>query len=344
MTYLPAEFNADLNEEEALVILSNPNRFRKEFNQLVQDFNLQLLHHVANRMGLSEIDRSKIEQEYSKHHSYIEGMYYNDFIALKDTTSSGYKIWYGTEMGDAVDYFYEVCSKYTCFLVNLVITAVVYNEGGKIAAKGNKVETPCGIALTEGLRPMIKRLEERAAIDDFSRSKNLIQKRIDHVIAELALIKVEDTKALSRSLQTRIWGYPVSSTNIEISAISYVKVGFDLNKKFDLAVDTKGKFVTITLPQPTILSMEVHPRIDKMDIGWMRELKSNDMNKDIEALTEAFRDDVINTDVFSKAKREAVELLDTILGPLVASLGKSYKMRIQFDNETPTVETISAVN
>ena len=330
LTYVPSEFKASLDEEKALVILINPNRYQQEFNDLVYQVNLELLYHVSNRMGLSDLDKSKIKSEYEKHHDYIKGMYYNDLITLQDTNSLGYKRWYGTQMGDAVDYFNEICSKYTCFLVNLIITAIVYNEGGKIAAKGSKVETPCGIALTEGLRPMITRLQERAAIEDFSRSRDLIKERIDTTIAELATMQIEDNKALNRSLQTRIWGYPVSTTNIEISATSLVKVGFDLEKRFDLTVDTKNKLVNISLPAPEILSIEVYPRIDKMDIGWMRELKSEDLNKDMEALLDAFETDARNSDVFTKARNQAVYLMETMLGPLVTSLGKNYRLRIEF--------------
>ncbi|MEM0992227.1 MAG: DUF4230 domain-containing protein [Bacteroidota bacterium] len=350
LTYQPSEFRGQIDEENALAILSNPNRYQREFNQLVYDFNLSLLQHVADRMGLAEADKREIQREYDKHHEYIKGMYYNDFITLKDTTSRAYKTWYGTEMTDAVEFMNEVSSKYTCFLVNLVLSAVLETQGGAIAAKGNKVETPCGIALTEGLRPMIKRLQSKAAIEDFSRSKGLIQERVERAIAELATMEVEDTKALSRSLQTKVLGYAVSTTDIEISAMSQLKVGFDLQKAFDVSVSNQRKEVVITLPQPEILSLEVYPRVDKMDIGWMRELKSADLNRDMEALTEAFRDDAINSDIFDKAKQQAADLMDTMLAPMVSAMGNQYKLRIQFqrtgdmNNYTTRTEPIVTAN
>ncbi|MEN0047935.1 MAG: DUF4230 domain-containing protein [Bacteroidota bacterium] len=336
LTYKPADFQGQIDDENALAILTNPNRYQREFNSLVYDFNMSLLNHVANRMGLSDVDKRSMQKEYEKHHEYIKGMYYNDFITLKDTTSTAYKSWYGTEMGDAVEYMNEVASKYTCFLVNLVLGTVLETQGGAIAAKGNRVETPCGIALTEGLRPMIKRLQEKAAIDDFTRSKGLIQQRVERAIAELATMEVEDTKALTRSLQTKVLGYAVSTTDIEISAMSHLKVGFDLQKAFGVDVNSKSGEVVITLPQPEILSLEVYPRVDKMDIGWMREVQSNDLNKDMEALTEAFRQDAINSDVFSKAREQAADLMDTMMGPVVASLGNKYKLRVRFKGNAST--------
>ncbi|MEM1326965.1 MAG: DUF4230 domain-containing protein [Bacteroidota bacterium] len=340
LTYRPAEFQGQIDDENALAILTNPNRYQREFNDLVYEFNMSLLNHVADRMGLNATQKREVQREYDKHHEYIKGMYYNDFITLKDTTSMAYKSWYGTEMTDAVAFMEEVSSKYTCFLVNLVIGAVLPLQGGAMAAKGNRVETPCGVALTEGLRPMIKRLQERAAIEDFTRSQGLIQERVERAIAELATMEVEDAKALSRQLRTKVLGFDVSTTDVEISAMGLIKIGFDLQKQFNIKVNRQTGEVLVTLPQPEILSLEVYPRVDKMDIGWMRELKSADFNADMEALAEAFREDARDSNIFNDAKQQAADLMDTMLSPLVSSLGSKYQLRVRFegriDSDFPT--------
>jgi hypothetical protein len=333
LTYRPAEFKGQIDDENALAILTNPNRYQREFNDLVYEFNMSLLNHVAERMDLSTTQKREVQREYDKHHEYIKGMYYNDFVTLKDTTSTAYKSWYGTEMTDAVAYMEEVSSKYTCFLVNLVIGAVLPLQGGAIAAKGNRVETPCGVALTEGLRPMIKRLQERAAIEDFTRSQGMIQQRVERAIAELATMEVEDAKALSRQLKTKVLGIDVSTTDVEISAMGLMKVGFDLQKQFNINVNRQTGEVLVTLPQPEILSLEVYPRVDKMDIGWMRELKSADFNADMEALAEAFREDARDSNIFNDAKQQAADLMDTMLSPLIASLGSKYQLRVRFEGQ-----------
>jgi hypothetical protein len=333
LTYRPAEFKGQIDDENALAILTNPNRYQREFNDLVYEFNMSLLNHVAERMDLSTTQKREVQREYDKHHEYIKGMYYNDFVTLKDTTSTAYKSWYGTEMTDAVAYMEEVSSKYTCFLVNLVIGAVLPLQGGAIAAKGNRVETPCGVALTEGLRPMIKRLQERAAIEDFTRSQGMIQQRVERAIAELATMEVEDAKALSRQLKTKVLGIDVSTTDVEISSMGLMKVGFDLQKQFNINVNRQTGEVLVTLPQPEILSLEVYPRVDKMDIGWMRELKSADFNADMEALAEAFREDARDSNIFNDAKQQAADLMDTMLSPLIASLGSKYQLRVRFEGQ-----------
>ncbi|MEM9990414.1 MAG: DUF4230 domain-containing protein [Bacteroidota bacterium] len=330
LTYKPVNFTGAVDMENAIAILSYPERYQREFDQLVYEFNMSLIDHTTARMGLPDSTRMAARLEYEKHHPDIQSMYYRDFVALQDSTQRGYKSWYGTEITDAVEAMEEVSSKYTCFMLNLVLAGVLETYGGSLAGKGNKVETPCGVAITEGLRPTIRRMQEMAAVEDFTRAKGLIHQRVENSIAELATREIEDVKALSRSLQTKIWGYAVSETEIEISAKSFIKVGFDLNKVFELEVDKAGKFVNVTLPEPEILSLEVLPRYDKLSVGWWSKIRPDDLNRDLELLSQAFREDAYKSNVFDNAKQEAAQLMNTMLGPLVGSLGSGYRLRVDF--------------
>jgi len=341
INYVPADFqgNVGMDDDDALAVLSNPQRYRREFNDMIHDFNLSLLYHVANRMGMTENVKNSIRQEYDKHHPYIRNMYYNDFMAMKDTTSNLYQAWYENELTNSVDLLNEVSSKYTCFMVNLVLSEILETQGGRIAAKGSNVDTPCGIAMTEGLRPMIKRLQNRAAIEDFSRAKGLMEERVERVIAELATMEVRDKKGLSKQLKTKVFGYSVSSTDLEISAISILKVGFDIQKYFSIDLNTNAKVVTVTLPEPRILSHEVYPKVDKLDIGWLREVQNADFNTNFNALRAEFRREALHeNDVMNKAKNQAVEIMNTMVGPIVASLGNNYKLKVNFQETGDTYD------
>lgn len=339
INYKDAEFEINIDEEDAVAILSNPQRYRREFNQLVYDMNTSILSHVASRMGLNDEIKAKVKDEYEKHHPYLKNLYYNDFIAMKDTTSSIYQTWYDNEGTNAVSILREIASKYTCFLVNQVITTLVETTGkGSIYARGKNVDTPCGVAMGEALQPMLKRLEERAAIEDFSRSKGMMQEKVEKTIAELATVEIRDKKGMSKQLQTKVWGFSVSSTALEVSAISILKAGFKLDEYFDVSLNPGAGVVTITLPQPRILSHEVYPKIDKLDIGWLREVKSVDFNRSFNVLRAEFRRDAIEeSNVYNKAKAQATELMTTIFGPVVNSLNKRYKIKVRF-RDTPAVE------
>jgi len=330
INYLPSDYQVNIDEERALEILSNPQRKRREFNELVYDLNLSILNHVANRMGLNEAQQEQVREEYEKHHSYLRNLYYQDFTALKDTTSNLYQTWYENESTNATAVLREVASKYTCFFVNHIFTTVLETEGGSIYAKGMDVETPCGVALAEALQPVIKRMEERAAIRDFSRSKGLMQEKVERVIAELATMEVRDKKGLNKTLQTKIWGFSVSSTDIEVSAISILKVGFKLDQFFNIELDTRSNVITITLPEPIILSHEVYPKFDKLDIGWLREVKDADINKAFNALRHEFRREALESDIRENARKQAVELMNTMFTPLVKSLDQRYQLKVTF--------------
>lgn len=330
VNYVPSDFNISIDEENALAILSNPHRYRKEFNDLVFDINMSILYHVANRMNLNEEDKGKLREEYEKHHPYLRNLYFHDFVTLKDTTSNLYQTWYDNEGSNAVDVLREVAGKYTCFLVTQIITTLVPTKGGSIYAKGQNVDTPCGVAMQEALNPMLKRMEERAAIQDFSRSRGLLQEKVEKAIAELATMEVRDKKGLNKQLQTRVLGFAVSSSDIEVSAISILKVGFRLNEYFDVSLNSKTGIVTITLPEPTILSHEVYPKIDKLDIGWLREVKSVDLNKNFNALRGEFRREALASDVMDKAKTQAIEIMNTMFTPAIKGMNSRYNLRVQF--------------
>ncbi|MEM1323539.1 MAG: DUF4230 domain-containing protein, partial [Bacteroidota bacterium] len=294
ITYVPSDFKFDMDEENTLAILSNPHRYRREFNELIYNFNLGLLYHVANRMDLGDSVKQQIIPAYEEHHHYLKQLYFNDFIQLKDTSAALYETWYNNESTSSVEVLNEVASKYTCFLINHVITSLIETNNGSINVKGQRVATPCGIAMTEALRPVLKRLQDRAAILDFSRAKGLMEEKVEKVIAELATMEVRDKKGLSKQMQTKVWGYSVSSSDIEVSAISILKVGFQLDRYFDLKINSKKQTVTITLPEPGILSHEVYPKVEKLDIGWLREVQNVDFNDNFNILRAEFRRDALN--------------------------------------------------
>ena len=330
ISYVPSDFSYDMDDETTLAVLANPHRYHREFNELIYNFNLSLIHHVADRMALEDSLKVQIIPEYEKHHSYLKQLYFNDFINIRYTSANEYEAWNGNEGTSAVEVMNEVAAKYTCFLVNHVIMSILNTTQGKFMGKGRKVDTPCGIAMTEGLGPMIKRLQARAAVQDFTRSKGMMEEKVERVISELATMEVRDKKGINKQMQTKIWGMSVSSTDIEVSAISILKVGFKLDKFFDLSLNNKNKTVTVTLPNPQILSHEVYPKVDKLNIGWLREVDTEDFNRNFNILRSEFRREAVESDIMDISKVQAEELMSMMLMPLVSNIGKKYKLKVKF--------------
>jgi hypothetical protein len=335
VTYVDADFEYDFEDEDVLAILENPYRYNREFNQLVYDFNMSILGHVSKRMNLPDSLLPQVAIEYDKHHSYLKRLYFEDFVALKDTSSTMYDHWYNSAAGSSVEYFQEVAAKYTCFLVNHVIATLLKTEEGQISVRGRNVDTPCGVAMTEALAPMMARLERSAEIRDFSRSKGYLEERVERAVAELATMELRDKKGLSKQMMTRFLGINVSSTEFEVSALSILKVGFDLEKHFEISILPDEKVVRVTLPEPEILSHEVFPRFDKLDIGWLREVENSDFNQNIDLLRQEFRREALDSDLFEKSKVQVESLMETILGPLLATQYRSYGLEINYQNTNP---------
>ncbi|OAV46091.1 DUF4230 domain-containing protein [Lewinella sp. 4G2] len=330
LQYRPADFRVDIDPETALRILQHPKRYRREFDQLVYEINTDILRHVGNRMGLNDSLRTEVVREYDLQHQQFADLYYQDFMRMRDTSAAVYEAWYEEGGGKLTEIFEEVASNYTCFMVNKILAAVVRMRNGNIIASGREVENPCKIATGEALRPMMARMAERAAIDDFSKSRGIFQEKVENVIGELATIEVRDKKGIEKKINSTVAGFNVSESDIEITAISILKVGFRLNQLFDLQLDEARKTVTITLPEPTILSHEVLPKVEKLDIGWLRELEGANINASVNSLRETFRAEALESDVMTRAKGQAENLMETMFLPLVRRLGPDYRIQVKY--------------
>lgn len=337
LTYVPSDFQPNLNEEATLQILAQPEKYRKEFDDLVYNFNVSLLYHVANRMNLPDSLTRRLEPEYRKHHDYLKSLYYNDFINLKDTTASMYETWYNDNSNQAVQLFNEVAGKYTCFFVTQILATLVKATDGRFLAKGKNVDNPCGIAINEGLRPMVERLQAKATIMDFSASRGMLKDKVRQGIAELGTYELRSRLGLDKTLSYKIFGFSISETDIRVEAISVVKAGFKLDRQFDVTFSPKKGIVYVTLPQPTILSHEVYPRVDKLDVGFLAGISGEEMNKNFNDLRRQFRQDALeNEHVLDKAKARADTVMQLMLGPVVKSMGRNYKLQLRYQ-ETPEV-------
>lgn len=340
LTYVPADFKPYLDEETTLQILSAPEKYRKEFDDLVYHFNLSLLYHVTNRMNLDDSLKRRLEPEYRKHHDYLKDLYFNDFVSLKDTTASLYEQWYRDNSNQAVRIFREVAGKYTCFFVTHIIATLLKVSDGQLMAKGRKVDNPCGIAINEALIPMAERLQTKATIRDFSASRGMLRDKVRQGIAELATYELRSRMGLDKTLSYKIFGISLSQTDIRIEAMSVIKAGFKLDQNFDVTLNPRRGIVYVTLPPPTILSHEVYPRMDKLDVGFLAGINEEEVNRNLNELRRQFREEAIENDrILDRARERADSVLQLLLGPLVKSMGKNYRLEVRFrDTHMPSPE------
>lgn len=329
--YTLTNFEYTPDPEFALAVLTNPLRYKREFDGLVRELNVSILNHVAARLGLPEQAQEKIRQAYEKHHSYLSELYYTDIISNFDSTSFFAETWYETRAKNAVTALNRVASSYTCFLVNQIISSVIgFSGNSTIIARGEAVAMPCTIAMKEAFEPVLKIYEVRAAIEDFQRSRGIFEEKVEQVITELATVEKRDKKGLSREEQTLFLGTALSNSRIEVSAISIIKVGFRLNEFFAIDLDTENKRIVIQLPEPSILSHEFLPRIDRLEIGWLRELTENQFNENFELLRSEFRREASMEETYSRARQQAESFIRTIFQPILHHFDQDFILDVQF--------------
>jgi hypothetical protein len=331
LTYVPSDFRPNIDEQSALRILSQPEEYPKEFSDLVYNFNLSLLYHVANRMALPDSLKRRLEPEYRQHHEYLNKLYYNDFVNLKDTSANLYETWYNDNSNQAVQLFNEVAGKYTCFFVTQIMATLIKAEGGRFQARGRNADSPCGIALNEGLKPMVDRLQKQAAILDFSASRGLLKEKVRKGVAELATYEIRSRLGLDKTLQYKFLGFAISETDIRVEAISVIKAGFKLDQYFDVTFSPSKGIIYVTLPPPTIVSHEVYPRVDKLDVGFLAGISGEEMNRNFNDLRRQFRQDAIENDrILDRAKGRADSVMQLMFGPMVRSMGRNYRLQIRY--------------
>jgi hypothetical protein len=159
-----------------------------------------------------------------------------------------------------------------------------------------------------------------------------MEEKIQRTIAELATFEVRDKKGITKNLQTKIWGFSVSSSDVEITAISILKIGFKLDDYFTVDLNERSGVVTVTLPEPTILSHEVYPRIDKLDIGWLREVKDVNFNESFNLLRDEFRREARMDNSMERAQEKAVELMNTMFMPVLKAMNSKYQLKVRFQD------------
>jgi hypothetical protein len=211
------------------------------------------------------------------------------------------------------------------------VATLLKTSGGQLMAKGEGIESPCAIALKEGLQPMVERLRKRAEILDFSASRDLLREKVQKGIAELATYEIRDKKGLDKTLQYKILGYSVSETNIQVEAISVIKAGIKLDQGLDVTFSPKKGIIYVTLSDPVILSHEVYPRVDKLDVGFLSGVSGSDLNQPFNDLRTYFREDAIkNEQIFEKSKARVDSVLQLLLEPVVKGINRQYKLETRY--------------
>lgn len=149
-----------------------------------------------------------------------------------------------------------------------------------------------------------------------------------HPIAELA------TASKTISVDTTFVSTWLHSTKtISVRGVFVAKAGFDLNQRFRINVETNPKMVTVTLPDPRILSVEMTAdEITDQKGGLMNWLQPEDHETALRQLTEEAKLEIEKSSIKDAAKAE-MEKRVRAMGAL-----KDVPVKIQYDSGQLTPE------
>src|SRR5579863_9784500 len=121
-----------------------------------------------------------------------------------------------------------------------------------------------------------------------------------HGIAELATA----SKTISADTTlTSTWLH--STKSISVHGVFMAKAGFDLNRLFKINIDTRSHQVTITLPNPRILSIEMtQNEITDEKGGLANWLTPDDHDAALKQLTDVAKLEITNSNIRQSAKDE----------------------------------------
>lgn len=333
-------FNADLPYEDLLEPLADLRRqgsldkpsFQR-FERAVWSLNEAALSHTADRLGLSSSQRRRALERAEGIRQITAQNYYDDYRDLMGSTGqtpSGFNDFSYEISGTARD-FSTILGKHLC---DDTIFAFELNSKSHPAPAALLLSQPCSIVMTEVLVPLNKEMEESALLQDLVLGNEAITGHLRTAVVELATAKDEFSFDMSQTFARDIFGF-TSEAQIQVTVIARVKAGFDLDRFFSYEIDSATQEFIVTLPEPELLSVEVHPDIDKIEDGWFVTIDEQKLSSVLADAPARARLRAEKTGLLVQAKENAEVVVRQLFAPLANTPRVSYGVKVRFRTSPP---------
>ncbi|MFN8575544.1 MAG: DUF4230 domain-containing protein [Candidatus Sericytochromatia bacterium] len=128
-------------------------------------------------------------------------------------------------------------------------------------------------------------------------------------ILELATLELKDVK-YSYSWSDK---WLNSEKKININGNFDIKFGFDLNKSFEINIDETKKEISLTLPQPKILSIELKRSSLESEDGWINKINDNDRNIVLNSFITSAKKEFNKEVYFEKSRKNLENVFNKVL-------------------------------
>lgn len=306
-------------------------RFRG-FERTVFEINDALVSYAIERFDIDRQKASALKDDLQDSRIDIAAEYFRDMHRLLKTPEfmppENYVLSFRTYC--SVRALSRVLSSHVCTIAGLIVSLSVGTPVASVASVAS--QQPCEILLAEALLPIIQELQNHALIQDQMNMRLEITEHIRKMIMELAVVEDSYRARCGFDPKREIRFFFDSTAHLDMEVFGEVKAGFDLASSFSVSMDERTQSVTVTLPQPQILSVDVVPVIQNIQNGWAMKITEDEINQGYSILRERIVDNAINSGILASAEERGRQAVSAILGPMLDNPFFSYDLYVQIGN------------
>ncbi len=254
----------------------------ENFKECVDEINRVIIGYITDNTNLRDIEKQRLNTVYSVNRPYIIDVFFRRYseniiqspIYINEPVNIRYPNL------SIVESFNRSVSACTNTLINIFfLNSLEPIKNGVQASMSLASELNItGVVLEKLLYPLSYFLLKTAIVCDHVSGKIKLISETREMIAELATVGDEFEIVYNRPIERTILKLFSQTASLAIKTNSRVKVGFDLTNGFSLKIDDDKQILTVTLPEPRILSVDtdysiidiknkLFVRIEKTDIN-----------------------------------------------------------------------------
>ena len=293
-----------------------------------------IIDYIYENSDLYYAEKQRLFYAYQENHTQIINICFDSYkeniikspVYLYEPTIIRYPVL------SAVESFNNSLATVTSSLINIVLASTLnpvslgVQASVAVASELNIIE----IVLNKVLFPISYILMKNAIVTDHVSGKIKLVSQTRDMITELATVREDYSIEYIRPYQRTFLGIISQTASITIQSNARVKVGFDLNKKFELLIDDYSQTINISLPRPEVLSIETEYSILDIKNKLFVKIDKAAINESMAVSKDTILKRVNNSNIYNDAKKNCTRIINNIYQPVLNMLPIKYDLVIKF--------------
>ncbi len=235
---------------------------------------------------------------------------------------------YDVPIHDAVDRLSRALSGSLCKLMTLALRQTAAAVAPDLAT--GLFDDPCVAVIESSVGRIVDRLGLIAILQSQPRCEFAIKNHLRDNILEIATVKDSFVVAHSESYNyAPLRWIRFTDSKVKTSSTAMVRAGFDLERYLDVKIDEGNSTIDITLPEPSILSVDPDYRIERVKYG-VYPIDATEITEAIAQTKMKLRQAAIESGILDHARETASSIIPALMAPPTASFFADYTVRVGF--------------